>query len=152
MERWCCGYGIPAMLSRSHTSTSKHVSECQYSSEGDCFLLLSECKTWATGTWSWRYSEGSVQPSARTSERGIFVRTCIVATWYRAFARRLYILASSTKYTKPFTAPWRQLWVIFRIAETTATNSVSVTSVKLQLVVLKLKELSVSGAEKSLRN
>jgi hypothetical protein len=41
--------------------------------------------------------------------------------------------------------------MIFQIAETTATNSVSVTSVKLQLVVLKGKELSVSGAEKSLR-
>ena len=83
MERWGCGYGMPAMLSRSHNSTSKHLSECQYSSEGDCFLLLSECKTWATGTWNWR---GSVQPSARTtSERGIFLRTCIVATWYRVF-------------------------------------------------------------------
>jgi hypothetical protein len=39
--------------------------------------------------------------------------------------------------------------LIFRIDETTARKSVSVSSVKLHLVVLKGRELSVSGAEKS---
>jgi hypothetical protein len=42
--------------------------------------------------------------------------------------------------------------VIFGIAETTATNIVSVASVNLHLVVLKGKELSVFGAKKSSRN
>jgi hypothetical protein len=102
MERWGCGCRMPAMLSRSHNSTSKHVSECQYSSEGDCFLLLSECKTWATGTWSWRYSGGSVQPSARTSQRGIFVRTCIVATCCRVFCTTVVHIGVVSKVHETF--------------------------------------------------
>jgi hypothetical protein len=99
---WGCGFGIPAMLSRSHNSTSKHVSECQYNSERDCFLLLSECKTWATGIWIWRYSGVLFQPSTRTSERGIFVRTCIVATWYRVFCTTVVHIGVVSKVHETF--------------------------------------------------
>ena len=148
MERWGCGYGMPAMLSGSHNSASKHLSKCQYSSEGDCFLLLSECKTWTTGTWSWRYYGGSFERSARTRERGIFVRTCIVATWYRVFCTTDVHIGVVSKVHENFYRAMAPA-LIFRIDETTARKSVSVSSVKLHLVVLKGRELSVSGAEKS---
>ena len=95
MERWGCGCEIPATLYRSHNSTSKHISECTYSSEGDCILLLSKCKTWATGTWSWRHYWGSVQ-------RGIFVSTCIVATWYGVFCTTVVYIGVVSKEHETF--------------------------------------------------